>query len=44
MGGTGFKIPKNRIVGPWSIANLENFKKNFPHLRNFDDEICGTLR
>ena len=35
----GFKIPKLKKVGPWSDQILENFKKNFPHLRNFDDEI-----
>ncbi len=36
---TGFKIPKNKNAGPWSAVHLDNFKKNFPHLHNFDDDI-----
>lgn len=34
-----FKIPKIAKVGPWSNIELENFKKNWPHLRNFEDSV-----
>lgn len=34
-----FKIPKIAKVGPWSSSELENFKKNWPHLRNFEDSV-----
>jgi hypothetical protein len=34
-----FVIPKIRPYGPWNSEELENFRKNWPHLRNFVDSV-----
>jgi hypothetical protein len=34
-----FKIPKRDKSVPWNAAEIENFKKNWPHLRNFSDSV-----
>jgi hypothetical protein len=34
-----YRIPKLIKNGPWSSEELENFRKNWPQLRNFDDSI-----
>ena len=36
---TKYKIPKFKGAGPWTDSVLENLRKNFPHLRNFDDDL-----
>jgi hypothetical protein len=48
-GGTGsreprkslsfFRIPKVHRGKSWSNEHLENFRKNWPHLKNFDDSV-----
>lgn len=37
-----FKIPKKKSR-VWSADQVENFKKNYPDLRNFDDSILAVL-
>jgi hypothetical protein len=34
-----YVIPKHRPYGPWSDDELDNFRKNWPHLRNFSDSV-----
>jgi hypothetical protein len=34
-----FKIPRRDPSVPWSAAELENFRKNWPHLKNFLDSV-----
>jgi hypothetical protein len=34
-----FTIPKHRPYGPWSGEELDNFRKTWPHLRNFADSV-----
>jgi hypothetical protein len=36
-GKNKYKIPKLKKSGAWTSAQLENIKKNWPHLKNFDD-------
>jgi len=38
-GKNKFKIPKFIKSGSWTSADLVNIKKNYPHLRNFDDNV-----
>jgi len=39
----GFKIPKFVKSGPWSSSELENIKKNWPHLKNFDNAVLKNV-
>jgi hypothetical protein len=34
-----FKILRRDTTTPWSAEDLENFRKNWPHLRNFSDSV-----
>jgi hypothetical protein len=34
-----FKIPRRETGSPWTAAELENFRKNWPHLKNFSDSV-----
>jgi hypothetical protein len=34
-----FKIPKRNQSEPWTLEQVENFKKNWPYLRNFDYSV-----
>ncbi len=34
-----FKIPRREAATPWIEAELENFRKNWPHLKNFSDSV-----
>jgi hypothetical protein len=34
-----FKIPKRNTTTPWTPEEIENFKKNWPHLKNFSDSV-----
>jgi hypothetical protein len=40
-----FRIPKDDKNMAWTDEQLSNFKKNWPHLKNFDDSVlrCATL-
>ena len=38
-----FVIPKFAKSGAWSASELENIKKNWPHLRNFDDSVLRNV-
>jgi hypothetical protein len=35
----GYKIPKRNPALEWTPAQIQNFKLNWPHLRNFDDSV-----
>ncbi len=35
----GYKIPKRNPTLEWTSAQIQNFKLNWPHLRNFDDSV-----
>jgi hypothetical protein len=41
-----FKIPKRNQSEPWTVEQVENFKKNWPYLRNFDYSVLkfATLK
>ncbi len=34
-----FKIPRREAATPWTEEELENFRKNWPHLKNFSDSV-----
>ncbi len=36
---TKFQIPKFRPHGPWTDEELDNFRRNWPHLKNFADSV-----
>ncbi len=38
-GKNKYRIPKFTKSGSWTSADLVNIKKNWPHLRNFDDNV-----
>jgi len=38
-----YKIPKFIKSGPWSHTELENIKKNWPHLRNFENSVLKNV-
>jgi hypothetical protein len=44
-GANQLKIPKLAKGKVWNEKQLENFRKNWPHLRNFEDSVleCATL-
>jgi hypothetical protein len=36
---SNFKIPRHKKNKVWTLEQLENFKKNWPMLKNFDDTV-----
>jgi hypothetical protein len=34
-----YKIPRRNTAAEWTPAQIQNFKLNWPHLKNFDDSV-----